>query len=456
MNTDRSLLVPSGPITWQVWPPALDGSTSQSRDCEPSQQPGKAILDTTLGMQDTLRPPSDILDLRGVPSSAKPLDRRKLLVAGLGSVGGRLFVQLSRLGVGELYGVDPDRYEPASGRTQPSQFSDAGRKKSEVCGERAAAVLPDGFVATAATSVQRVPYWLLRHVDLLIASGDNLAMLLWLGRTAMGLAKMLIEGAVDGDTWTAFCRVYDLRHPDNACPGCTLSEKDWPTITTRHGCDPRHDAPEMPSTRTLPFVCATAAQIACAEVARHFWELPPVMSGSYEIALCLLSHRLHVTRLQRNPNCRCPHERWAVRDLPDSPAKATFASVLDRLGISDRSVAFCGEQSWIRSAVCERCGQRHPVRRFGEVGEQVGICSCGGPLIATPMGVRHLISSVDVEAQRHVPLGQLGFRSGAALGLLCENKATYVFVGPPPYLTEGTRPAPGMDPNPTAKELNSP
>jgi len=98
-----------------------------------------------------------------------------------------------------------------------------------------------------------------------------------------------------------------------------------------------------------------------------------------------------------------------------------------------------GELPWISFAFCSVCTRRLAIRRFSRLGEQVGTC-CGQPVIASPMGARDLVPRTDRAECRDAPLSQLGVSPGFALTVLCEDRATYVFVGTPPRLdvTNGT------------------
>ncbi|MBT6486164.1 MAG: hypothetical protein HOK71_16075, partial [Planctomycetaceae bacterium] len=191
-------------------------------------------------------------ELKGKPGSARLLAEKTVSLAGLGAVGGEAFSMLGRVGVGTLQGFDFDRYESESWLTQPADAADAGRLKAEVQGMRAHAASAGGRVLTAVGFAQDIPWWVLRKSDLLLVAGDNLEVLVWAGNMACALGIPLLQGAVHGETWTAFVRAYDFRDPDVPCPACAFGRIDWSNQKSRQGCDPgTMRAQGIESTRTL-------------------------------------------------------------------------------------------------------------------------------------------------------------------------------------------------------------
>ena len=154
-------------------------------------------------------------------------------------VGGICFAELARLGVGRLYGVDIDQYGEDSWQTQPMRrIEDADAYKAVVQARIASEANPACTVTTAIGFAQDMPLHLLCRADVLVVAGDNLELAVWAGNIGAALGVPVLVGAVEGHTWLAACRGFDLTDPEAACPGCTLSDGEWKTLTSRAGCDP--------------------------------------------------------------------------------------------------------------------------------------------------------------------------------------------------------------------------
>jgi hypothetical protein len=249
----------------------------------------------------------------------------------------------------------------------------------------------------------------------------------------------LLQGAVHGETWTAFVRTYDFRDPDVSCPACAFGHADWLNQKSRHGCDPgTMRAQGIESTRTLPNVCRTAADLLSSEAVKTLLDIDGRLANE-ELTYCLLSHRTMRTHLQRNPDCRCPHERWNVIDFDARRSETTLAMLAGKLERRQSldGLQVGGELPWISFSLCTKCGRKIPIRRFGHAGMELGDCLCGETLRATPMGVRSVIPADDLAEVADVSLEELRLPEGAAIGVgdaTGEDVPTWFFIGPPPEL----------------------
>jgi molybdopterin/thiamine biosynthesis adenylyltransferase len=376
-------------------------------------------------------PPSGSLPaLRGWESGWQNLAAKSVMMCGLGAVGGVAFELLARLGVGDLMGVDPGRYEELSWTTQPMSATDAGRLKALVQGERAHAANPQVRVRTAVGLAQELPLRRLSRADVLVTAGDNLELLVWAGVKAAALGKPLLQGAVHGETWTAIVRGFDLRQPNSACPACILGERDWSRLHSRAGCDPASVlATSLEPTRTLPTVCGTAGHLLATEALK--WLVAPDEQSlrGKELTFCLRTHRVWRTDLPRSTTCRCPHERWRVEDLEIGSKEITLALLARRSGQQIRELQVRAEMPWIRFSLCEACGRQVPARRFARPGAAAGHCCCGAVMIAGSVGMCSVMPSEDLLACQDTPLDALGLSSGDAVGISGEEGWSY-FVFP--------------------------
>lgn len=415
-----------------------------------SRQPGKAANGTASSVGPRalewydwppdagprLHDAGDTLQLNGVPPSAAALHACSVVVIGLGAVGAILFRQLVRAGVGTVIGVDPDNYGAESWVTQPIPRGVAtGQAKARVQGEIAHATNPAVHVITARGLAQHVPLWVYRQADLLLIAADNLEVLLWAGTRAAALSKPLIQGAVHGPSWLAYVRSFALTDVNHACPACGLGQRQWAMLRSRVGCDPSQVRQQgIEPTRTVPCVCGAAANLLGGEALKHLFRIEEQKLAGEELAYCLLSHKTWRTRLDRNPDCRCPHTRWNLVDVAAPSADVTLGMLVAQGQATAPQIQ--GELPWLSFTVCPHCNRNSiPVRRFGRPGQTLNHCKCGQPLVASPIGTRSVLPSDDFQHCRDLPLSHLGLEPGAAVGISVDDQWTCFFVGTPELIT---------------------
>lgn len=379
--------------------------------------------------------PSLDTPLKGLPCDPALLRERTAVVLGLGAVGGVVFSELANIGVGKLFGVDPDTYGEDSWLTQPCQVADAGRWKALVRGEAAHAANPLANVMTTIGCAQDVPLSVYRHADVLIVAGDNLELLVWAGVLAGHLGLPLVQGAVHGETATCFVRVFDRSQPDGPCPACLVGTAEWSQMKAKEGCDLKTlSLLGTEPTRTLPTVCRTTAELVATESLMWLADTTKNAIRDQEMALSLYGHRVWCTALPRKNNCRCPHDRWALVDLDEPPVDLSLRDVLKRVGESQANGASANlqirsEVPWINAAQCGKCGQGKRVLRFARLGESVGACGCGGQLIADRLGMSgSVIPKTDLTDCLDRPLTDIGIREGSAIGVSVGDNWTYFFL----------------------------
>jgi molybdopterin/thiamine biosynthesis adenylyltransferase len=368
----------------------------------------------------TAEPPStEAIPLRGFEGSPDRLRNAFVVIAGLGAVGAVAFITLARAGVRRLVGADPDAYGVDSYLTQPCRPQDEGIAKALVQGARAHQANPGVSIETFKGFAQDLPLRLLKEADLILIAGDNLELLAWASWVGNGLGKRIVQGAVFGEQWLAIVRSFDA---EGACPACGISEKEWPRMRSRYGCDPATlRAQGLEPTQTLPNICGTAGELLASEALKRLlldWE------DTGETAYCIETHKVWRTSLPRNAECRCPHESWRVVDLADNGEKVTLSMLAD----GPDGLLVRGELPWISFSLCPGCGKLAPIRRFGRPGSTLEPCSCGEDRTATPVGVRSILPREDLNACLDVPLHDLGVPPGAAVALSRGDEWTYFFT----------------------------
>ena len=396
-------------VKWYHWPPDYAGDA------------------VTMSADFNLRFP-------GGSTSLADFRERSVAVFGLGAVGGEVLNSLAKLGVGRLLAVDPDHYEEGSWQTQPARPRDTGQPKAWIQGRRAHAGNPGVEVKAGIGRAQAIPLGLLRDVDLFVSAGDNLDLLVWAGNLATALAKPLVQGAVHGPTWTAIVRCFNPAVASAPCPGCLLGSSEWQELTVRYGCDPASSQPAQAattqSTRTLPALCVTAAQLAVVECVKKLLALDEQSLESEEISYCLLTHQLLRSELPRHPQCRCPHQPWETIDVDESPSWVSLSSLASSIGLTQSECQIRGEAHWFSAVLCPACGASIPVRRFARgFGMELGACLCGEALITSPQGAYSILPEQDLASCWERPLPALGLGAGEAVGLSGGEGWTYFFLG---------------------------
>jgi hypothetical protein len=368
--------------------------------------------------------------LRGHLGGGNELANKCLVYFGLGAVGGPSFLDAARLGVGTLIGIDPDAYGEDSWRTQLATPAEQGLPKAGHLGAAAHAINPAITVRTAVGLAQDVPLRLLHRADAFVVAGDNLELPVWAGNHAAALGKRLVQGAVHGESWTCFTRTYDLTDAQAACPACSLNREEWKRLSSRYGCDPAMmRAQGLEPTRTLPHLCGAAGHLLTGEVLKALFTVKPQAPAAEELATCLLSNRIWKTAVARNPDCRCPHERWTVIERPDPPAAITLAALAREQGAPPESIVMRGERPWFLFSRCTECAREKVAQRFARPGANLGGCECGGVYKATPLAMRSQVPLADLQYCFDIPLSQLGLEPGDALGLRAGDGWTYFILG---------------------------
>ena len=383
--------------------------------------------------------------LKGLDGRAAELADKCAIVFGLGAVGGICFAELARLGVGRLYGVDIDQYGEDSWQTQPMRrIEDADAYKAVVQARIASEANPACTVTTAIGFAQDMPLHLLCRADVLVVAGDNLELAVWAGNMGAALGVPVLVGAVEGHTWLAACRGFDLTDPEAACPGCTLSDGEWKTLTSRAGCDPHTLRVQgIEPTRTLPCICGAAAMMTSAQAVMTLLGMDERLRGEEAAALSPFAKELsHALR----PQSKLSLPASAV-DLGPRAGASLGVDVVQTHGSAGGNghgsacpgesapVQVRGERCWSSFTRCSGCGQIVPVRRFAAAGDELARCRCGRQLLASPLGISSVLPQEDLCHCLDIPLSELGIVPGGAIGIAQGHDPWCFFIcGSPPPL----------------------
>lgn len=345
---------------------------------------------------------------------------------GGGAVGGVVAGLLSRSGVGYLDLVDPDCYGSTSFATQPSLYEHRGRSKALVQGEQAQRINPACRVRAAICQAQDLLLRDLHRADVLVVAGDNVELLVWAARRAVALRKPLVQGAVHGETASAFARGFNLRDATSACPMCGMSQRELNDQKSRMGCEigtrrPTNDkATSGEATRTMPAICHAAGALAANEAIKWLTDRHELAMRGEEVVCSMFAYQTLRTKLPRNGECRLPHVAWQIEPFPADASVTTLGCLAGQLGMGQfqntRQVR--GEIPWISFTLCGSCQRKASVRRFARAGSTVGRCQCGAALTTVPQGMRSVIPIADLESCWATPIATLGIQSGEAVAML--------------------------------------
>lgn len=146
--------------------------------------------------------------------------KARVLIVGLGGLGGPAAAYLAAAGVGELILVDDDRVELSNLQRQVIHSQDAcGDAKVESAAATLAAINPEVGLIPVAERLQgeTLQRWV-GQVDLVMDCCDNFATRFALNRACFSAGTPLVSGAAirfDGQI-----SVYDPRQPDSPCYQC--------------------------------------------------------------------------------------------------------------------------------------------------------------------------------------------------------------------------------------------
>ncbi|GAV22623.1 HesA/MoeB/ThiF family protein [Carboxydothermus pertinax] len=129
----------------------------------------------------------------------KKLLASKVMVVGLGGLGGYVLEELCRAGVGEIVGVDGDGFDETNlNRQLLATEKNIGQKKANKARKRAAeinqAVVFSGFVS----KVEELPETAWQGIELIFDCLDNVESRLYLEEKAKKLGVPLVHGAIGG------------------------------------------------------------------------------------------------------------------------------------------------------------------------------------------------------------------------------------------------------------------
>jgi len=253
--------------------------------------------------------------------------------------------------------IDPDDYEQRNFGGQQILPREIGKGKAAVLARKMRGINPRMKIDAIGAAVEDVPLGLLR-ADAILGCLDNRTARRFLNQAAQWLrAGCYIDAGAEPSAMLARVNVY-RPGDDQPCLQCAWSDSDYARLETVYPC--RRDANggggnNVPS--VLGILAAGLQMIELEKVAAGRWENALV---GRQVTFCAHPHKLHVTRFDRNPACRCEHAAWSISTLK-SPDGCTIDDLLKTTGGETLTVE---GNSLARTLVCEACGRRRRVLRL--------------------------------------------------------------------------------------------
>jgi len=323
---------------------------------------------TTLahGTRKSLEAASERKPLR--PTAARV---RRIVLVGLGNIGSQAADLIARMGVAEITLIDQGTYESKNVAGQAIEQADVGRAKVDVTAGRLRRINPGLVIRPIHAKLQDVPLGRLR-ADVMLCGLDSRLARSCANQAARRLGMTLIDAGVEPSQLLARVNVH-RSDPDCSCIQCGWSDEDYNLIESPNPCKPEDAAPSTNAPAALGALAASMTAI----------ELKKLMDGDHaagrQITYCALTHKLFVTAIGVNRQCRCEHDPWRIVGLRQSPARLTLGQAL-RQG---QALSVPGK-TFARALVCSACGARRELLRLERrlTRRQLTCSRCGAAMVA--------------------------------------------------------------------------
>ena len=355
-------------------------------------------------------------------NAEEQLKRLRVAVIGCGSIGMRIALHLSRLGLAVLVLVDPKLFKPESLLTHEISPTEVGQAKAMAIARRCKAISPGTRVIAFIGNAQELPleFWL-DQFDLIVLASDNLAVEAAVGQTCLHLALPLLHASLLGDVLTTHVRFFANQKPHSPCPACAFGrvEREMLDHEIRFNCDTGVSAQgevrvATQATRSFSYLCSMAADLSVNLILRFVLGLGEPAEDTI-VEYCGFTSEIVTSSLEFNPNCRCDHCRYTVvharSSLPQCSLRElarTHAGALQ----PDALEFTVGESLWFEQGMCS-CPALKSVRRFMRQDRTGAIrCpQCGESVSASPFHTHRTVTAALLDAALDLPLRQLGAKT---------------------------------------------
>ena len=161
-------------------------------------------------------------------SAADVFAARSAVVVGLGSVGRRIALHIARLGVKQLWLVDPGRYDDGANLlTHEILASDLGDVKSTNVGRACKGIHSHTRVLAYEGHLQDLDPVTMADADIVFLASDNLAAEVDVSTRFRSLSVPVIQASVHGETLVAQVRFVANRASDGPCLICAFGPEEY-------------------------------------------------------------------------------------------------------------------------------------------------------------------------------------------------------------------------------------
>jgi tRNA threonylcarbamoyladenosine dehydratase len=225
------------------------------------------------------------------------IKRKKIIVFGVGGVGGFIVESLVRAGIQTIAIIDYDTVDITNiNRQIIALHSTIGRKKVEVMEERIKDINPDAEVRAYAEKLtpDTIESFHLKEYDYIIDAIDDVPAKLLLIKTADELNVPIISSMGTGNKFNPNMLFIDDIKKTNTCPLAKVVRKETAKMGIKHlkvlfstEAPHREELPEDGShtPASISFVPATAGLLIAAEVVKDFFFMAPKERALFGIKL---------------------------------------------------------------------------------------------------------------------------------------------------------------------------
>ncbi len=338
-------------------------------------------------------------------------------IIGLGTIGSAVASLVARMPrISGVTLVDPDAYAEANLSTQAIDSSAPGRPKVEVQAALIHAINPLIEVEAIEERVENVPLAILRS-SVLVSCVDNRRARQSINRIAWRCGSPWIDAAVDAASLVRIS-AYTPSH-SAPCLECAWDQASYELLEQEYPCDA--GGVSAPATEAPAELGALAASLQAAELRKL---LGGATNGATlvgaQVMLDTATHARHLSRFERNEQCRFDHESWEIDTVDLEPQENTLRDLFDAVDPGpDQTVKLEGH-SFATYVDCVACGRRSSVglSLYRRLSAADRICSCGGRMFATGFFSFEAIRRSELSGMNlGLKLAALGFQAGEVISV---------------------------------------
>jgi molybdopterin/thiamine biosynthesis adenylyltransferase len=279
-------------------------------------------------------------------------------IIGLGTIGSVVASLVARMPeMTHMTLVDADAYTESNLVNQAIDTSAPGKAKVEVQAALINAINPRIRLNTIEERVENVPLANLRS-SILLSCVDNRHARQSINRIAWRCGSPWIDAAVDAESLVRI-NAYSPS-PSAPCLECAWDERSYDLLEQEYPCDAGNIP--VPASGAPAELGAIAASLQAGELRKLLGDTTndATLAGA-QLMLDTATHTRHLSRFQRNEQCRFDHESWQVEAVDLAPQENTLADLFDAVDSGSDSAVRLEGQLFATYLDCIVCGRRSNV-----------------------------------------------------------------------------------------------